>query len=142
MTQKGSIELTKKAVMLSAPNDLVVSIGNLEQLVSLLEQTPRNCYREKKSYTSKEVPKGTKADAIGHSTILADDIELDKFRNKDGEIQFARFAESFFGIRYVSKEWLFLFDSKWQLVDDSPSHCAMRIKIIIENERANRKQIA
>lgn len=64
-------------------------------------------------------------DVIGHCITLDDKENIPYLES--GDIDFAKWSESFTGLYRHSNEWYWLFSDEWQMSDNTPRGAAKRI---------------
>ena len=75
---------------------------------------------------------GTAGCALGWSPAIMGREEFLGFTDRDGDIDYLRIAESYFGIKYDSRVWNYIFSGNWAYVDNTPQGAAARILYLLD----------
>ena len=103
------------------------NIENILKAADLIEKIPQ------RKFNMRSFRKGQRSTAkcgsvgciVGHSTLLASNLIS---RDLDREIDFISFSFAFFGIRWSSNDWSYLFSGDWVRTDNTPTGSASRMR--------------
>lgn len=108
--------------------------NNIRKLVDFIPTIPED------QFTCQKVIVNPFTQSIGfitaHTIVLDKNRDFNKFRNKNGIVNYNKWSTYFFGLNFLllDKEWDYLFSIKWVVFHNTKEAALARVKTFIAND--------